>query len=171
MQSDQRPVQHVFFWIDSNLEKNLSNTYKILNYDFCLVHVSVTRFVFCVYIRSLTQRVKWAIAITWRPLPSVRRKLYNKSTLKLLSQYWPKLFCIILMVSTFTVVVAVTINRSVGGTHLQTQYNLIFQPNELTFEPEVRFIEMYDICYGFIWNIMRFAENRQIRLISLTFIK
>jgi hypothetical protein len=54
----------------------------------------------------LTQRVRWAIAITWRPSSSVvRRKLFQKSSpLKVLVQWKPNLVWIITRVSSFKIV-------------------------------------------------------------------
>ena len=55
----------------------------------------------------LTQRVMWAILITWRPSSSsvVRRKLFQKSSpLKVLDQWKPNLVWIITRVSSFKIV-------------------------------------------------------------------
>ena len=51
-------------------------------------------------------RVRWAIAITWRPSSSsvVRRKLFQKSSLKVLDQWKPNLVWIITRVSSFKIV-------------------------------------------------------------------
>jgi hypothetical protein len=60
-----------------------------------------------VFLAHLTQRVRWAIAITWRPSSSsvVRRKLFQKSSpLKVLDQWKPNLVWIITRVSSFKIV-------------------------------------------------------------------
>ena len=50
-------------------------------------------------------RVRWAIAITWRPSSVVRRKLFQKfSPLKVLDQWKPNLVWIITRVSSFKIV-------------------------------------------------------------------
>jgi hypothetical protein len=61
---------------------------------------------FLAFLAHLTQRVMWAIAITWRPSSSViRRKLFQKSSpLKVLDQWKPNLVWIITRVSSFKVV-------------------------------------------------------------------
>ena len=61
------------------------------------------------FLAHLTQRVRWAIAITWRPSSSsvvvVRRKLFQKSSpLKVLDQWQPNLVWIITRVSSFKIV-------------------------------------------------------------------
>ena len=59
------------------------------------------------FLAHLTQRVMWAIAITWRPSSSsiVRRKLFQKSsTLKVLDQWKPNLVWIITRVSSSKIV-------------------------------------------------------------------
>ena len=56
------------------------------------------------FLAHLTQRVRWAIAITWRPSSSsvVCRKLFQKSSpLKVLDQWKPNLVWIITRVSSF----------------------------------------------------------------------
>ena len=56
------------------------------------------------FLAHLTQRVMWAIAITWRPSSSsnVRRKLFQKSSpLKVLDQWKPNLVWIVTRVSSF----------------------------------------------------------------------
>jgi hypothetical protein len=63
--------------------------------------------VYFVLLAHLTQRVKWAIAITWRPSSSsvVRRKLFQKSSpLKVLDQWKPNLVWIITRVSSSKIV-------------------------------------------------------------------
>ena len=62
---------------------------------------------FCRFLAHLTQRVRWAIAITWRPSSSsvVRRNLFQKSSpLKVLDQWKPNLVWIITRVSSFKIV-------------------------------------------------------------------
>ena len=59
------------------------------------------------FLAHLTQRVMWAILITWRPSSSsvVRRKLFQKSSpLKVLDQWKPNLVWIITRVSSFKIV-------------------------------------------------------------------
>ena len=59
------------------------------------------------FLAHLTQRVMWAIAITWRPSSSsvVRRKLFQKSSpRKVLDQWKPNLVWIITRVSSFKIV-------------------------------------------------------------------
>ena len=59
------------------------------------------------FLAHLTQRVSWAIAITWRPSSSsvLRRKLFQKSSpLKVLEQWKPNLVWIITRVSSFKIV-------------------------------------------------------------------
>ena len=59
------------------------------------------------FLAHLTQRVRWAIAITWRPSSSsvIRRKLFQKfSHLKVLDQWKPNLVWIITRVSSFKIV-------------------------------------------------------------------
>jgi hypothetical protein len=59
------------------------------------------------FLAHLTQRVRWAIAITWCPSSSsvVRRKLFQKiSHLKVLDQWKPNLVWIITRVSSFKIV-------------------------------------------------------------------
>ena len=59
------------------------------------------------FLAHLTQRVMWAIPITWRPSSSsvVRRKLFQKSSpLKVLDQWKPNLVWIITRVSSFKIV-------------------------------------------------------------------
>ena len=59
------------------------------------------------FLAHLTQRVMWAIAITWRPSSSsvVRRKLFQKSSpLKVLDQWKPNFVWIITRVSSFKIV-------------------------------------------------------------------
>ena len=57
------------------------------------------------FLAHLTQRVMWAIAITWRPSSVVRRKLFQKSSpLKVLDQWKPNLVWIITRVSSFKIV-------------------------------------------------------------------
>ena len=59
------------------------------------------------FLAHLTQRVRWAIAITWRPSSVIRRKLFQKSSpLKVLDQWqWkPNLVWIITRVSSFKIV-------------------------------------------------------------------
>jgi hypothetical protein len=58
------------------------------------------------FLAHLTQRVMWAIAITWRPSSwSVPRKLFKKSSpLKVLDQQKPNLVWIITRVSSFKIV-------------------------------------------------------------------
>ena len=56
------------------------------------------------FLAHLTQRVMWAIPITWRP-SVVRRKLFQKSSpLKVLDQWKPNLVWIITRVSSFKIV-------------------------------------------------------------------
>ena len=56
------------------------------------------------FLAHLTQRVRWAIAITWRP-SVVRHKLFQKSSpLKVLDQWKPNLVWIITRVSSFKIV-------------------------------------------------------------------
>ena len=68
---------------------------------------------YCPFLAHLTQRVMWAILITWRPSSSsvrrpssvVRRKLFQKSSpLKVLDQWKPNLVWIITRVSSFKIV-------------------------------------------------------------------
>ena len=62
--------------------------------------------IFC-FLAHLTQRVRWAIAITWRQSSSsvVHRKLFQKSSpLTVLDQWKPNLVWIITMVSSFKMV-------------------------------------------------------------------
>ena len=59
------------------------------------------------FLAHLTQRVMWAIPITWRPSSSslVRRNLFQKSSpLKVLDQWKPNLVWIITRVSSFKIV-------------------------------------------------------------------
>ena len=57
------------------------------------------------FLAHLTQRVMWAIAITWRPSSVIRRKLFQKSSpLKVLDQWKPNLVWIITRVSSFKIV-------------------------------------------------------------------
>ena len=69
-------------------------------------------FLFLPFLAHLTQRVMWAILITWRPSSSVRRpssvvrrKLFQKSSpLKVLDQWKPNLVWIITRISSFKIV-------------------------------------------------------------------
>ena len=68
--------------------------------------VSMNPFFSTPFLAHLTQRVRWAIAITWRPSSSsvVRRKLFQKSSpLKVLDQWKPNLVWIITRVSSFKI--------------------------------------------------------------------
>ena len=61
---------------------------------------------FMTFLAHLTRRATWAIPITWGPSSSsvVRRKLFQKSSLKVLDQWKPNLVRIITMVSSFKIV-------------------------------------------------------------------
>ena len=60
---------------------------------------------FHAFLAHLTRRVKWAIAITWRPASVVRRKLFQKSSpLKVLNQWKQNLVRIITRVYSFKIV-------------------------------------------------------------------
>ena len=61
---------------------------------------------YSVFLAHLTERVMWAIAITWRPSSSVvRRKPFQKSSpLKVLDQWKPNLVWIITRVTSFKIV-------------------------------------------------------------------
>ena len=69
---------------------------------------------YSILLAHLTQRVRWAIAITWRPssLSVVRRKLFQKSSpLKVLDQWKPNLVWIITRVSSFKIVSGDAVHR------------------------------------------------------------
>ena len=66
------------------------------------------------FLTRLTQRVRWAIAITWRPSSSsvVRRKLFQKSSpLKVQDQWKPNLVWIITRVSSLKTVSGDTVHQ------------------------------------------------------------
>jgi hypothetical protein len=76
----------------------------ILVYPIWIINFWVSHQYSLTFLAHLTQRVMWAIAITWRP-SVVRRKLFQKSSpLKVLDQWKPNLVWIITRVSSFKIV-------------------------------------------------------------------
>ena len=93
------------------LSVNWKHVQLVKIYMPCNFEVNVTRLgvivLFSSFLAHLTQRVMWAILITWRPSSSsvVRRKLFQKSSpLKVLDQWKPNLVWIITRVSSFKIV-------------------------------------------------------------------
>ena len=81
--------------------------YLILNKNYTLEKMYKWLKIELSFLAHLTQRVMWAIAITWRPSSSsvLRRKLFQKSSpLKVLDQWKPNLVWIIIRVSSFKIV-------------------------------------------------------------------
>ena len=92
----------------SCVDKKTSRPTECAQHWYCLQN-----FVRISFLAHLTQRVMWAILITWRPSSSsvvrrpsvVRRKLFQKSSpLKVLDQWKPNLVWIITRVSSFKIV-------------------------------------------------------------------
>ena len=87
-------------WLLFLMYKNCYS-YKIGTYQ----NFSTVLTICYVFLAHLTQRVMWAIAITWRPSFVVCRKLFQKSSpLKVQDQWKPNLVWIITRVSSFKIV-------------------------------------------------------------------
>jgi hypothetical protein len=82
------------------------------------------------FLAHLTQRVRWAIAITWRPLSSsiVRRKLFKKSSpLKVLDQWKPNLVWIITRVSSLKIVSGDAVHQPIWPLLLKIEHMVKLQ--------------------------------------------
>ena len=97
---------------------------------FCYDNQNLWTYLIVTFLAHLTQRVLWAIAITWRPSLSsvVRRKLFQKSSpLKVLVQWKPNLVWIITRVSSFKFVSGDAVHQPIWPLLLKIEHMVKLQ--------------------------------------------
>ena len=97
---------------------------------FCYDNQNLWTYLIVTFLAHLTQRVLWAIAITWRPSLSsvVRRKLFQKSSpLKVLDQWKPNLVWIITRVSSFKFVSGDAVHQPIWPLLLKIEHMVKLQ--------------------------------------------